>query len=271
VTRRDWGTIDGRMSDRLHPDVDWHGWLRRWDRQQEGYVLERETRFTAMLDVLSELLPAKFVALDLGSGPGSISQRLLARFPEARSIALDMDPVMLALGQGALGTLEGRLRWINADLASGEWLAALGDARIEAVLSSTALHWLEPETLMSLYQQLGRLLPTGGVFLNADHLAFGSETPALARLSQRALDEQWSNAAFAARGIETAEQWWEAAAMEPALTPLLREREALLATKRRPASTPTFDAHVAGLRDAGFREVGSIWQVLSDRVLVAVR
>jgi trans-aconitate methyltransferase len=259
------------MSDELRDDVDWQDWLRRWDRQQEGYVPEREARFTAMLDVLSGLLPAKFVAVDLASGPGSISQRLLARFPEARAIAVDMDPVMLAIGQGAIGTIGGRLRWIQADFASSEWLSALGESRVDAVLSTTALHWLEVEPLTRLYQELGRLLPVGGVFLNGDHLAFDSSSPTLAGLSQRALDEHWSDAAFLARGIETAEQWWAAAADEPGLESTLHERETLLATKRRPAATPDFSGHVAALRDAGFREVGSVWQVLSDRILMAVR
>jgi len=32
-----------------------------------------------------------------------------------------------------------------------------------------------------------------------------------------------------------------------------------------------FDVHVAALHDAGFREVGTIWQVLSNRVVLAVR
>jgi trans-aconitate methyltransferase len=84
--------------------VDWWDWLRRWDAQQEGYVPEREARFTAMFDALAELLPASFVALDLACGPGSISQRLLARFPDAQAIAVDIDPVMLAIGRRALGT-----------------------------------------------------------------------------------------------------------------------------------------------------------------------
>jgi SAM-dependent methyltransferase len=197
---------------------------------------------------------------------------LVSRLRAFRGIdTVDMDPVMLAIGQGALGTVGGRLRWIQADLASSDWLRTLGDARIDAVLSATALHWLEPEPLARLYHELGRLLPTGGVFLNGDHLDFGFGTPTLQRLSERALDDQWSDAAFAARGIETAEQWWEAAAREPGLAPLVRERMALLATKHRPASTPDFSAHVAALRKAGFREVGGIWQVLSDRVLLAVR
>lgn len=91
--------------------IDWPDWLQRWDAQQQGYVPEREARFTAMLDVLAVLLPDSFLALDLACGPGSISQRLLARFPAARAVAVDMDPVMLALGRGARGTVDGRLRW----------------------------------------------------------------------------------------------------------------------------------------------------------------
>lgn len=62
--------------------IDWKRWLQRWDAQQSGYVPQREERFRVMLDVLEALLPEEFVALDLASGPGAISQRLLERFPE---------------------------------------------------------------------------------------------------------------------------------------------------------------------------------------------
>jgi trans-aconitate methyltransferase len=251
--------------------VDWPDWLRRWDAQQEGYVPEREARFTAMFDALAALLPASFVALDLACGPGSISQRLLGRFPEARAIAADIDPVMLALGRGALGTVDGRLRWVEVDLASPDWLEALGGTKVDAVLSSTALHWLEPEPLTRLYHDLGRVLPAGGLLLNGDHMAFGTRLPTLARLSDGALEGQWSDAAFADRGIETAEQWWAALSAEPGFEPLLAERTRRFAGKRRQDTPPDFDFHVAALRDAGFREVGTIWQVLSDRVLLAVR
>lgn len=111
------------MDTRVPQGIDWSDWLRRWDAQQEGYVPEREARFTAIFDVLAGLLPASFVALDLACGPGSISQRLLERFPEARTIAVDVDPVMLALGEGALGTANGRIRWVDSDLASSNWVA----------------------------------------------------------------------------------------------------------------------------------------------------
>ena len=52
------------------PQLDWQNWMQRWDRQQSRYLPGRESRFTAMLDVLETLLPEQFVSLDLGCGPG---------------------------------------------------------------------------------------------------------------------------------------------------------------------------------------------------------
>jgi SAM-dependent methyltransferase len=259
------------MNTSAQPEIDWRAWLHRWDAQQEGYVPEREARFAVMFDVLAELLPDSFTALDLACGPGSISQRLLARFPEARAIAVDIDPVMLALGQGVLGTANGRLRWLEADLASSDWLETLAGTQVDVVLSTTALHWLEPEPLTRLYRGLGRLLRPGGLLLNGDNMAFGSGTSTLARLSQRVLGRQWSDASFADLGVETAEQWWDALAREPAVATLLAERARRFAGKRRQESPPDFDFHTAALHEAGFSEVGTIWQVLSDRVVLAVR
>jgi trans-aconitate methyltransferase len=59
--------------------------------------------------------------LDLACGPGSIAQRLLVRFPAARAVAVDFDPVLMRLGQDALGDLDGRLRWVEADLRRPDW------------------------------------------------------------------------------------------------------------------------------------------------------
>jgi SAM-dependent methyltransferase len=259
------------MTTHAPSQIDWQSWLRRWDTQQAGYIPDREQRFTVMFDALAVLLPESFVALDLACGPGSISQRLLNRFPGARAVAVDIDPVLVAVGRGALGTLDGRLRWVETDLASPDWVAALGEEQVDAVLSTTALHWLTAEQLVGLYRDLGRLVRPGGVFLNGDNMAFGPELPALRRLGQHAEDDLWSDTAFAARGIETWQEWWDALAQEPSLAPLLAERERRFASKPRQESPPIFDVHVVALRDAGFREVGTIWQVMTNRVLMAVR
>jgi hypothetical protein len=66
------------------------------------------------------------------------------------------------------------------------------------------------------------------------------------------------DAASAARGNVTAEQWWEALALEPAFVPLLTERTRRFAGKQRQKSFSGFDVHAAALHYAGFREVGTI-------------
>jgi trans-aconitate methyltransferase len=250
--------------------LNWKHWLQRWDARQAGYVPEREERFRVMLDVLAAVLPEEFVALDLACGPGAISQRLLERFPHARCVAIDFDPVMLALGEGAVGTFDGRLRWLDADLADKSCEQSAGESSVDAVLSTTALHWLPRADLVRLYGELGALVRPGGVFLNGDNMDFGPDLPTIQQLAQDARDRNWSDASFAARGVETAEQWWEALEREPAMVPLIAERTRRLAAKERPGSTP-FDVHVGALRDAGFREVATVWQTGTDRVLLAVR
>jgi len=250
--------------------VDWQSWLQRWDVQQTGYLPDRESRFNAMLDVLEALLPAEFVALDLACGPGAISQRLLSRFPKARTVAVDLDPVLLTMGQAVLGTVGGRLRWVTADLMTAEWVADLGESQFDAVLSTTALHWLAAEPLIRLYRQLGKLVRPGGVVLNGDHMKFG---PSLGTFQQvaDAVKERRREDAFIRRGVEDWANWWNALEAEPALKELFAERERRFTWKAAERHIPSFDLHQAALRDAGFREVGVIWQNMDNRVLMAVR
>jgi len=251
--------------------VDWKRWLQRWDAQQTGYIPEREERLRVMLDVLEALLPAEFVALDLACGPGAISRGLLERFPKARCVAIDFDPVMLALGQGALGTYDGRLRWIDADLATEGWVESMGEASVDAALSTTALHWLSAPHLVEIYRELAALIRPGGVFLNGDNMDFGPDLPTVQRFAEDARERAWSDESFAARGIETAEQWWEALEQEPSMAPLIAEHGRRWASKERPSSSTGFDLHAGALRNAGFREVATVWQSGTDRVLLAVR
>jgi len=251
--------------------VNWHDWLARWDIQQSGYLPEREARFNVMLDVLDILLPESFVALDLACGPGAISQRLLTRFPQARCIAVDLDPVLLAMGQNVLGTMDGRLKWVEADLATPEWRAQLGVETVDAVLSTTALHWLPAPHLLGLYRQLGQIVRPGGVVLNGDHMAFA---PSHERFQQVAdvVKARLQDEAFTQRGVEDWTHWWEALAKEPTLQALFAEREQRFALQRQMDSyRPTLALHEAALREAGFGQVNVIWQRLDNRVLMAIR
>lgn len=260
----------GSVAQMTPPAVDWRAWLRRWDAQQTAYLPDREGRFHAMLEVLDILLPEAFVAIDLACGPGAISQRLLSRFPKARSIAVDLDPVLLAMGQAVLGDMGGRLRWVEADLMKPDWVSHLETSSVDAVLSTTALHWLAPEYLTRVYRELGDLIRPGGVFLNGDNMTFAPHLPSFQQLSE-IVRQRRDEEAFKRQGLEDWQSWWDALAAEPALKELFAERERRFAWKTAGWHTPIFDVHEAALRDAGFREVGVIWQRFNNRVLLAIR
>lgn len=250
-------------------DIDWLAWLQRWDRQQAGYLPSREERFAVMLDALDALLPASFLALDLACGPGSLSQRSLTRFPAARCLAVDLDPVLLTLGRKALGNMDGRLLWIEADIRDPAWLSRLDVTQVDAVLTTTALHWLRPEALLPLYQQLATLIRPGGLFLNGDHLRFPPQQPSLQVLAEHVSRRQ--EQALIQQGGETWAQWWEALAQEPALAEAFAERERRFHWRDHGEVWQTLDVHEAALHNAGFRQVGVCWQQLDNRVLLAVR
>lgn len=251
------------------PQLHWQNWIQRWDKQQDSYLPDRERRFTAMLDALEVLLPEHFVVLDLACGPGSISQRLLSRFPQAHAIAVDFDPVLLLLGQQALGDMQGRLRWVDADISEPSWQNQLGELHVDAVLSTTALHWLLAGQLVDLYHQLGDLIRPGGIFLNGDNFGFAPHLPSFKTISERG-HARWS-AEAAKAGQEDWKMWWEAMRREPGMEPLFVERERRFINKAHYRSHTLAEVHQAALRDAGFHEVGVIWQHLDNRVIMAVR
>jgi SAM-dependent methyltransferase len=252
-------------------DADWEQWLQRWEAQQTNHLPVREERFNAMLDVLAVRFEGPFTAVDLASGPGSLARRLLQRFPEANAIAVDLDPVLLTLGRRAIGSMEERLRWVEADLRQPDWVERLAVSQVDAVLSTTALHWLPAGDLIALYRQLGQLIRPGGVFLNGDHFDFPPSQPNFRNVSL-AISAQRREAQFARPGAESWDAWWEAIEAEPAFSELVLERQKRFGW-RHPESEerPGFEVHRAALEEAGFREVGVIWQNLHNRVLMAVR
>jgi SAM-dependent methyltransferase len=251
-------------------------WIDRWDRQQEVYMADREERFTALIDAVEAAAgrPDPLV-LDLGCGPGSLAVRLLARLPEATVVAVDADPVTLALGRAAYADLPA-LRFLSLDLRAPGWAARLGlrpGRPVDAVVSTTALHWLTPAELRDLYTAVAGLLRPGGVFLDGDHFQEDETTsPVLARLD-RALEDREAQRRHPDGHDGRAEdwnQWWQSVAADPALAEAAAER-ARGRVQHGSEGGAKLAAHTTALSAAGFAEVGTLWQRGSSRVLCAVR
>ncbi|MDR7278346.1 class I SAM-dependent methyltransferase [Catenuloplanes atrovinosus] len=246
---------------------DGAAWQESWDRQQEAYLPDREERFAAMLDAVEAVTewPAPRI-LDLAGGTGSISLRAQRRFPQANTTLLDLDPVTLTI---ARATLDERSTVVSANLNTPEWTAALPHRDYDAVLVATALHWLTPERLATLYTEIRTVLRQGGLLVNADHMPDDGLPDLSKRLGDRARNRR--EARYAAGAVLSWDAWWEHAKSDPTLGPLVAQRAELFAADHAQEWLPPASWHVRALRDAGFTEVGLIWRGAQDAAVAAVR
>jgi len=245
------------------------GWLQRWDDQQRTYIADREERFEIITDVVDVVAdrPDPLV-IDLGCGPGSLGVRLLDRLPKAEVVGVDGDPLLLGLGAAAYAD-RGGLRFVDVDLRTGGWADALGLDRVaDAVVSTTALHWLTGGELTELYAACSRLLRPGGVLIDGDHLHDGPAQPALDRLTREIGNRHELRVGLP--GADDWAGWWDAVLAAPELADLAAERGAR-SYSHHVDPEPTLADHRTALHVAGFGEIGTVWQAGANRVLVAVR
>lgn len=137
-------------------------WVERWERQQQRYAVDREERFTVIADVVEQAVagvPGRPLVVDLGCGPGSLAARLARRMPYADIVAVDMDPLLLELARTHHADAA---RYVDVVIGAQEWTRALClDRPLDAAVSTTALHYLEPDALRRTYRQLAGLLRPG--------------------------------------------------------------------------------------------------------------
>lgn len=246
-------------------------WIDRWDRQQEGDLAAREDRFTALIDVVEEGAGSgEPLVLDLGCGPGSLAVRLLDRIPTATVVAVDADPVMLALARAAHDGRKG-LRFVDADLRLAGWSDALELERpADVAVSTTALHWLNGPELAAMYAELSRVLRPAGLLLNGDQLKFDSASfPTLTRLECALLEREDKRRSHGC--AEDWEGWWQAVTADSALAAAVSERARRgFDHPAHGSSSELFTTHADALQAAGFAEVGTLWQHGENRLICAV-
>ena len=248
-------------------NVEAAAWQESWDRQQHAYLPDREERFAALLDTVDAVTDGHpLTILDLAGGTGSISLRALRRFPRATTTLLDVDPVLLSI---ARSSLDERTAIVTADLRTADWTAALPHHDYDAVLTATALHWLQPDRLATLYGEIRNVLRPGGVFINVDHMP----DEGLPTLNEKLGDRERvrRDARYASGAVLSWEAWWDHIAKDPALGPLIEQRKQIFAGGHANSEDRTVSWHLDALRQAGFSEVGTTWRGGRDAAATAIR
>jgi SAM-dependent methyltransferase len=244
--------------------LDWQKWFERWERMQNCYIPRRLDRFALMLKLPGFPREAEVRILDLGCGPGSLSIFALEHYPNARIVAVDFDPVLLAMGREVVGGMSDRIEFKHVDIREGGWWGAYEGA-FDLVLSATALHWLSAERLAQTYRRVYRALKPGGWFLNSDHVA--SDSPEMQARYRRMLQER-QEGAFRATGADDWDGFWEA----------LRKELRRVGFPELRSETESWEGSEDGrprqfcldsLRGCRFEQVEVHWQELGEAVIGA--
>jgi len=134
-----------------------------YDAGIRKFVPQYDAMLDAVADALAEHLPRPDArVLDLGAGTGSLSHRLATKFDRITLTLLDADPKMLAQAKTRLAPFAARVTFVE-----GTFQGALPACDV-AVASLSLHHVHTTEARQATYRAIHRLLPAGGVLVNAD-------------------------------------------------------------------------------------------------------
>ncbi|EQD25618.1 MAG: class I SAM-dependent methyltransferase [Nitrospirae bacterium] len=118
--------------------------------------------------LLIDLLPfdrtKKLRILDLGSGPGTLSELVLERYPQSEVLAFDLTQEMLDSAKFRLSRFGSRFRIFQGDYRNKE-LFGVG---YDAILAGMTLHHLTDSERKTAFQDFFLALNPGGIFLSQD-------------------------------------------------------------------------------------------------------
>ena len=140
-----------------------------WDPAQ--YAKFGDHRLRPALDLIGRIpdIQARRI-VDLGCGPGEITEMLAARWPEAETVGLDSSPDMLKKARA----LNGRARYVDGDAAA--WSP---DPKVDLLFSNACLQWLPDHE--RLFPRLVEQVTKGGTIAiqmpqNLHHLSLCTST-----------------------------------------------------------------------------------------------
>src|SRR3954470_2032555 len=108
----------------------------------------------------------KFELVDIGCGSGRLAERVLTHFAGARVTLVDQSAPFLAIAERRLARFASRVEFHQHRLQD-DWPSALATPP-DVIVSTSAIHHLEPSEKQALYEQCFKAVAAGGMFINGD-------------------------------------------------------------------------------------------------------
>lgn len=182
--------------------------------------------------------------LELGTGTGNLTHKVLDRFPHSTVVGYDVSAEMLARARAKLAPAGARVQLHHGDVSQ-----VVFPGPFDAVISAIAVHHVPPPAKPILFHRLYAALRPGGVLVLGD--AFQPGTPALGERYREITAEDLER-----QGVGE--------------TPVYAEYRSRNSQPSGGAST-YLQKYLHWMQQAGFRNVDCVWKHFSRAVVYGER
>jgi tRNA (cmo5U34)-methyltransferase len=130
----------------------------RYEELIEKIVVHPDLFFGSTVDWIPD---ERIRVLELGSGTGYVTERILEKNPDAEITCIDMTPEMLAVARK-------KPSLAGVTFMEGDFREVWPDGRFDVVLTTLCLHHLPDADRAVLIRNIHSTLKTGGCFVNGD-------------------------------------------------------------------------------------------------------
>jgi len=150
----------------------WHSenWSRRFLREvRQAIPLSRE-QVDITIRVIRAYMCDTRSFLDLGCGNGILGKAVLAQYPKARGVFLDLSESMLDNARKNIEKDSENIEFILRDFGKSAWLSGV-NGPFDVVVSGFAIHHQPDDRKKEIYAEIYDILSPGGLFLNLEHVS----------------------------------------------------------------------------------------------------
>lgn len=142
--------------------------VNNYEKMQKIYTMKLKELYSAIVEMIPFKKNNEIRILDIGSGPASLSLRILKKYPKAIITCLDGSEEMLAAGKKMLDNYSTqKITFIKSNFAKKR-LSKLFIDKFDFVVSTFAIHHLSHKDKRRLFKEIFEILKDNGGFIIGD-------------------------------------------------------------------------------------------------------
>lgn len=211
---------------------------KQYDEGRKCFIPCFEDYYVRSVSQMKNLKTAAMRIIDLGAGTGLLTKEMYMLYPDAQFSLIDLSDDMLNVARKRFEGLT-NFEYITADYSKSISCEA------DIICSALSIHHLEDEEKQSLYDEIYKKLPAGGIFINLDQ--FCADSP----ITNNAWDEWWLNYINnSGISVEAKAKWIERKKLD------------------REVSIPQ---SISMLKKAGFTHADCVYQFMKFGTIIAIK